>query len=147
MSRYKITTRSVAAGAAVLAALALWAVSEELLGIDLWSPRMGSQPSRDIEAGVVAVTSAVASLAGWALLAILERFTARARTVWVTVAVIALVASLGAPLSGTGITTANRVVLMLLHLAVGAVLIPPLYRSSPAPAGHRVRSTPTVAIP
>jgi hypothetical protein len=44
------------------------------------------------------------------------------------------VLSLGTPLSGTGITAANRAVLVLMHLAVGGVLIPALYRTSPSRA-------------
>jgi len=47
------------------------------------------------------------------------------------IAVAALVLSLGTPLAGAGVTLANRLVLMLMHLAVGSVLIPALYRSSP----------------
>jgi hypothetical protein len=46
--------------------------------------------------------------------------------------VVVLLASLGAPLSGTGVTAANRAVLTLLHLTVAAVLIPVFYRTSPA---------------
>jgi hypothetical protein len=34
-------------------------------------------------------------------------------------------------LPGTGVSLANRAVLILMHLAVASVLIPALYRSSP----------------
>ncbi len=47
---------------------------------------------------------------------------------------IALALSLGTPLSGTGITAANRIALLLMHLTVGAVLISAFYRTSPRPA-------------
>jgi hypothetical protein len=51
--------------------------------------------------------------------------------VWLVIAVAALVLSFGTPLAGAGVTLVNRLVLMLMHLAVGSVLIPALYRSSP----------------
>jgi hypothetical protein len=63
-----------------------------------------------------------ASLAGWALLGILERFTDRARRLWVGIAVATLLLSFGTPLSGSGTSALNRVVLLLMHVAVGAVL-------------------------
>jgi hypothetical protein len=47
-----------------------------------------------------------------------------------------LVASLGGPLSGSGITAANRAVLVLPHLAVGTVLIPALRRTAASRAGR-----------
>jgi len=68
------------------------------------------------------VTVAVVSFLGWGLLAILERITVRARLTWYIVAVIGLVLSLGAPLSGTGVTAGDRIVLVLMHLTTGAVL-------------------------
>jgi hypothetical protein len=43
---------------------------------------------------------------------------------------VALLLSLVTPLAGTGVGTVNRVVLMLMHLAVGCMLIPALYQSS-----------------
>jgi hypothetical protein len=80
---------------------------------------------------LVTVTSGVASLAAWGLLALLERLTAHPRTLWTAIAVLALLISLGGPLSGTGITSANRVALALMHLSVAAVLIPLLPRTAP----------------
>ena len=77
------------------------------------------------------LVSGLLSCAGWGFMAVLERLTARARRVWLVIAVAALVLSLGTPLAGVGVTLANRLVLMLMHLAVGSVLIPALYRSSP----------------
>lgn len=122
--------RLIAVVAATVAALVVWVVFVAL-GIDLQEPTFGAgQATRDLGAVPVVVASAVASLAGWGLLALLERFTARARAVWTVVAVVVLVLSLGGPLSAAGITTANRIALLLMHLAVGAVLIPLLSRTS-----------------
>jgi hypothetical protein len=42
----------------------------------------------------------------------------------------ALILSLGGPLSGEGIGTANKLALVSMHLAAGAVLIPFLFRSA-----------------
>ena len=115
---------------AVLVPLAIWTVAEVVFHIRLRTPE-GFGPPGDIGALNVIFASAFFSLGGWGLLALLERLTARARTVWMTIAVVTLLLSLMTPLSGTGITPANRAVLELMHLSVGTVLIPALYWTSP----------------
>lgn len=115
---------------AMLVPLAIWSVAEMVFHIRLRTPG-GFGPPGDIGALNVIAASGFFSLAGWGLLALLERLTARARSVWMIIAVVTLLLSLATPLSGSGITPANRAVLLLMHLAVGAVLIPALYRTSP----------------
>jgi hypothetical protein len=122
--------RLMAVAAAPLAALAIWTLAELAIGIPLRAPE-GFGASGNIGPLDVVIASALLSLAGWGLLALLERVTAHARTVWVVFAVVALVLSLGTPLSGTGVTAANRFALVLMHLAVGGVLIPAMYRTAP----------------
>jgi hypothetical protein len=128
--------RALAVIAATLAALAVWLVTDPLLGVDLIVPtRPGSEELMSITPVLVAGTSLVVALAGWALLALLERFTARARTIWTAVAVLFALFSLAGPLSTLGKSTAATVVtLALMHVAVAAVAIPMLAGTSPAPA-------------
>ena len=125
--------RLVIVAAAVLAAAAVWIVVDPILGIDLRSPANGGRESMDVGPALIVLASAIASAIGWAALALLERLASRARAVWAAAATLLLLASLGAPLSGTGVTAANRTALAVLHLAVGAVLIPGLLRTSPEP--------------
>ena len=128
--------RALAVVAATLAALAVWLVTDPLLGIDLiGTTRPGSQELMSITPALVAGTSLVVALAGWALLALLERFTARARTIWTAVAVVFALLSLAGPLSVLASTSAaNALALALMHLAVAAVVIPMLAGTPPAPA-------------
>ena len=128
--------RALAVVAAALAALAVWLVTDPLLGIDLTGPTVpGSQELQPITPAMVAGGSLAAALAGWALLALLERFTARARTIWSATAVLVALLSLAGPLSALASTSAANVLsLALMHLAVAAVLIPMLAGTSPAPA-------------
>jgi hypothetical protein len=128
--------RALAVIAAALAALAVWLITDPLLGIDLSAPTApGSQELQPITPALVAGTSLVVALAGWALLALLERFTARARTIWTAIALLVALLSLAGPLSALASTTAaNAVALALMHLAVAAVLIPGLVGISPSPA-------------
>ena len=124
--------RLTAVAAAMASALAIWVIAELALGIDLRAPVFdGSAETLPIRVQDVLLVSGLLSLAGWGFIAVLERLTARARRVWLVIAVAALVLSLSTPLAGAGVTLANRVVLMLMHLAVGSVLIPALYWSSP----------------
>jgi hypothetical protein len=72
-------------------------------------------------------------LAGWGLLALLERFTARPRTSWTVIAVGVGLLSLAGPLSTIAPTTVtNGLSLALMHLAVAAVLIPGLAATAPS---------------
>src|SRR5215207_3995488 len=127
--------RLLAVVGAVSAALIFWAVVELAFGLDLRGPAAGAATeTSDVGPAQVLTASLLAALAGWGLLAVLERLTSRARGLWSLVAVVVVIRSLGGPLSGTGVTTANRWALVGLHLVVGAVLIPLLYRTSPGRA-------------
>jgi hypothetical protein len=121
------TARPVAVVLAVLAALAVWGVSELVFGIDVQQPAFGTGVPQDLTAGPIVV----AGLVAWLALAGLERLTRHARAAWVALATLVLVVSLGAPLSGRGIDRESRLVLALLHLTVGALLIVLLARTSP----------------
>jgi hypothetical protein len=122
-----------AVAAALLATLAIWLLAELAFGIPLRAPVYdGSGQTLDINALDVAFVTVALSLAGWGVMALLERLTVRARLAWLLVAPTVLVLSLGTPLAGTGVTIADRMVLELMHLAAGAVLIPALYRTSPS---------------
>jgi hypothetical protein len=124
------TVRPVAVVLGVLAALAVWGVSELVFGMDVRQPAFGTGVPQDLTAGPIVVASVVAGLAAWLALAVLERLTRHVRAAWVGLATLVLVASLGAPLSGRGIDGGNRLVLALLHLTVGALLIVLLARTS-----------------
>ena len=123
--------RPVAVVLGVLAALAVWGVSELVFGIDVRQPAFGPGVPQDLTAASVVVASVVAGLAAWLALAVLERLTRHARVAWVALATLVLVASLGAPLSGRGIDEQSRLVLTLLHLTVGGLLIVLLPRTAP----------------
>ena len=134
--------RLLTVSGAVGAALGLWAIIELGFGFDLRGPAFGGgNGTSDVGPLQVIIASGVGSLAGWALLAFLERFTRAGAAWWVAIALLALLASLGGPLGGTGITVGNRVALASMHLLVAAIVIPSLYLSSPA-RGHATRAAP-----
>jgi hypothetical protein len=120
--------RALSVAAATLAALAVWVVAVPLLGTHL-IVRFGNSAPQTVGIELVLGSSLVASLFGWGLLAVLERRTLRARTIWVGVAIVVLLLSLSLPLTA-GITMPTRTALALMHLAVAAVLIPGLCRGS-----------------
>jgi hypothetical protein len=116
-----------AAGGALAAALA-WIVEVPLLGIHL-TFRFGAGHVQTISVGQVIGVAVAASLLGWLLLALLERRTPRARLLWTVTAMTALAASLALPLAAA--TTTSAVAgLIVMHLAVGAVVIPALARTA-----------------
>ncbi len=130
-------TRLATVALAVLAPLALWALAEYALGFDLRSPAFGEGDVADIGAANVLVAALIGSIGGWATLELLERMTQRAPKVWLAGALVALVVSLGGPLSGTGIGAANRAVLAAMHVLVAGVLVVGLYRSAVARTRER----------
>lgn len=120
--------------AAVAAAVAGWLLIEVVAGVDLRAPAFDARTgSQDIGLSAVLLTSLVASLAAWGLLAVSERYLPRSRRIWTVLAAAGLVLSLGGPMSGTDIETSRRVLLLALHVIVAAVLIPILYRTATTP--------------
>lgn len=112
-----------AAGGALAAALA-WTVEVPLLGIHL-DFRFGSGHTQTVAIGEVIGVTVAASVLGWLLLTLIERRTPRAWLVWTAIALGTLAASLALPLAVA--TTSSAVAgLIVMHLAVGAVVIPAL---------------------
>ncbi|HEY4850557.1 MAG TPA: DUF6069 family protein [Streptosporangiaceae bacterium] len=112
--------RALAVLGGVTAALAVWAAAVPLAGTELTVRMNGT--SQPVGPGAVVAMSLLAGLAGWALLAVLERFGRRSRRTWTVIAVAVLVLSLAGPL-GSGVNAASALVLAGMHLAVGAVLV------------------------
>ncbi len=123
-----------AAGGALGAALA-WIVEVPLLGIDL-TFRFGAGHAQPVAVGQVIGVAAAASLLGWLLLAQLERRTPHARLRWTAIALAALAASLALPLAAAT-TSSAAIGLIVLHLTVGAVVIPAMARTARAPDRSR----------
>ena len=115
----------LAVAGGVLAAVVVWFLAVVLADVDLRVP-MGAGEV-EVGVGAVVVAAGVAGLLGWALLAVLTRTTRRPATIWRVAAVVVLLLSLGGPLStGAG---APAAVLVALHVAVAAVLVPLLPRA------------------
>jgi predicted permease len=109
------------AGGALAAALA-WIVEVPLLGIHL-NVRFGTGHIQAIAIGQVIGVTVAASLLGWLLLARLERRTPHARRLWTIFALAVLAASLALPLAAAT-TTSAAAALIVMHLSVGAAVIP-----------------------
>lgn len=123
----KTKNRLITSATAVVAAGATFAVLHSAAGIDL-AVRAGTDVQHvTLVAAVVA--AAVSAAAAWGLLALLERFTTRARAVWTAIAAAVLLLSLLVGPTG-GVTTAAKVGLATLHLVVGAVVIAGMRRSA-----------------
>jgi hypothetical protein len=117
------------AGGALAAALA-WIVEVPLLGIHL-NFRFGTGHIQTITVGQVIGVTVAAALLGWLLLALLQRRTPHARPLWTTFALAALAASLALPLAAAT-TSSAAVGLVVLHLTVGAAVIPAMARTARA---------------
>ncbi|TDC52026.1 hypothetical protein E1212_10500 [Jiangella ureilytica] len=136
MTTQEITTsrpvrqRGVLAVAGAMAAAAVPWVVAEIAGTDLEVTTGGW--TMDVGLPLVLGAALVVSLAGWGLLALLQRRRPDARRVWTIVAVTVLLLSLMGPLTADA-TTAARVYLAHMHLAVGLVLIPGLRRAAARP--------------
>ncbi len=121
--------RLLAVLAAPVAALIVWLLAVPVLGADLVVK--SGDTLQEVVAPMVVLVALVAALAGWGLLAVLERITARARLVWTVVTLVFLALSLLGPL-GSAANSFARTTLVCMHLVVGAVVILLLRRSSTA---------------
>jgi Family of unknown function (DUF6069) len=113
---------------AAIAAAAVWAIAVPLFGVQL-QVRFGSGALQGVGIDIVVISSLLGSLVGWGVLVLLEQRTARARAIWTSLAAAGLLASLSLPLIA-GATISTKATLALMHLAVGAVLIPAMRRAS-----------------
>ena len=125
--------RAMAVVGAAIASAVIWAIAVPLLGVHLLV-RFGASAPQSVGIDYVIGATVIGSLAGWGLLARLERRTARARSIWTAVAVVAVLVSVSLPLSA-GVSTSTKVTLVLMHIAVAAVLIPAMRRGSRPHAG------------
>jgi hypothetical protein len=119
-------TRALGVAGAVLATVAVWTVAVPILGISLLI-RFGNSAPQSVGLPAVVGGSLVLSFLGLGLLVALEKVSARARTIWTIVAVVALPLSLGLPLAAAT-TQATMGILTLMHISAAAVLIPALRR-------------------
>ncbi len=118
--------RAAGVAAAVAAAAVVWTVAAQVLGVHLVI-RFGHSAPQTIGIGLVAGVSLGASLAAWALLALMERRTPSARTTWTRTAVVVLLLSLSMPaIAATTVSTA--VTLGAMHVVVATILIAVLRR-------------------
>jgi hypothetical protein len=117
---------------AVLAPVVIWIIAVPLAGVDLMASQAGDgTPVQEINLVSVIVAALLVGLLGWALLAVLERFTRRGASIWTIVAVLVLLLSLAGPL----VLAQNggaKLTLALMHVAVGVTLITTLARSARA---------------
>ena len=122
--------RALCVAGGALAAAVAWTVEVPLLGIDL-NFRYGTSHTQIVAVGQVIGASLAALLLGWLLLAVLEQCTPHARTLWTSLALAGLAASVALPL--TVATTASAVIgLVMMHLTIGAAVIPAMARTARA---------------
>ena len=130
LSRLRRGDRVVAVLATVIAPVLVWLIATVGFGQHLYQPGFGGSAPQELSIWLVAIVAGIAALAGAGVLALIERINPRPAQVWLVVSTAVLILSLGGPLSGEGIGTANKLALVSMHLAAGAVLIPLLYRSA-----------------
>ncbi|MCG5452235.1 DUF6069 family protein [Micromonospora hortensis] len=125
--------RAAVAAGAIVVSVVEYVLLHVAAGVDLAVRSANS--TRQVTVAAVIVATTVAALAGWALLAVLERRTNRSRVWWTSTAVAVLLLSLviGPP---SGVGGGAKVTLALLHLSVGVILIIGLPRSRPERASR-----------
>ena len=128
LSRLRRGDRVVAVLLAMIATALIFLIATLGFGQKLYAPGFGGSAPQELSIWLVAATAGIAGLAAVGVLALIERVSRRPAQVWLVVSTTVLIVSLGAPLSGEGIDTANKLALASMHLTAGALLIPLLYR-------------------
>lgn len=114
--------RGVAVAAATVTTGAIY-VAARALGTDFALTDPGKTEAHRLVLPEIAVFTLVFALLGWATLALLERHTRRARTIWTALAGAVLLLSL-VPVALEQATGDTKAMLVLIHAAVAAVLVP-----------------------
>lgn len=128
-SRHPHRDRALAVAGASAATILVWVIAGPLAGGRLLVHLSPGAAAQQVGVADVILVSILAGLAGWGLLAVLERSAARAGRIWVILSLAVLVISLAGPL-GAGVGAGAKAALACMHLAAAAVLIPVLARSS-----------------
>jgi hypothetical protein len=81
--------------------------------------------TRQITLALSVAATVVAGIAGWAVIAVLERYTASPKRVWIALTLVVLVLSI-VPVFRTTANLATQLMLSALHCVAAAVLIPGL---------------------
>jgi hypothetical protein len=81
--------------------------------------------TRTISLGLTVVATVAAGLAGWVVIALLERYTSSPRRLWIALTLVVLVASI-VPVFRTTASLGTQYMLTALHCVAAAVLIPAL---------------------
>jgi len=122
--------RALAVVGAIALAVLVWLVAGPLFGAEMTVQDNNDPPKiMEIGFGPILFMATVFSLLGWGSIALLERLTRHGRLIWTVLATALLLLSF-VPLLGP-MSAGTRVALALTHVAVGVVLIPVLYRTSP----------------
>jgi len=81
--------------------------------------------TREITLALTIVATVAAGIAGWVVIALLERYTTSPRRVWIALTLVVLVISI-VPVFRTPANLGTQLMLTALHCVAGAVLIPAL---------------------
>jgi uncharacterized protein DUF6069 len=81
--------------------------------------------TRQITLALTVVATVAAGMAGWVVIALLERYTSSPRRVWIALTLVVLVVSI-VPIFWTAATLSTQLMLAALHCVAAAVLIPAL---------------------
>jgi Family of unknown function (DUF6069) len=81
--------------------------------------------TRQITLALTVVATAVAGVAGWGVIALLERYTASPSGIWIALTLLVLVLSI-VPVFQTTANPPTQLMLTALHCVAAAVLIPAL---------------------
>lgn len=119
-------TRLAVVCAGALAPAAIWLLARAG-GADLVVDLHNGRPPMTIGLAIVVAFAGQAAILGWITLALLERFTTRARAIWTGLAAAVLLISF-IPVTVAEAEAGTKLVLCLMHLAVAAVLMPLLPR-------------------
>lgn len=117
--------RAAAVVAAVAAATVTWLVLTTIAGITLRVPTYARNPplTSALGLGQVIITTLIAALLAWGVLATLEHVSGVARRLWTIIAPLAAIASLLLPLSASALAWSQRLPLVVFHVVVASVLI------------------------
>jgi len=120
--RRRLGRVATVAGAALVTTACFVAIRAAGADFTITDPGQGKVPHTFV-AAEIAMVVVVIGLFGWAVLAMLERWTRRPQMIWGTLALVVVLLSL-VPIWIERATTSTRIGLVVVHVVVGVALLP-----------------------
>lgn len=116
-------TRLAAVVIAFFANAIVWLIADPIGGANLRATAAGFDDPQSVNLLSILFSMITYGIIAWIVLMLIERFSSRAKSVWLIVSLVALALTMF-PIFGGSDNSATTITLIIMHLVAAAVIIP-----------------------